>query len=214
MATQIGRKIVGYEVVTPEKKAQTPEAAPKAQEVLRQRGEVLSGVTYKIKPPTQEQALYITINDAVDETGRTVPFEVFMNSKNMESFQWIVSLTRLISAVFRKGGDVTFLVEELKSVHDPRGGYFLKGKLYPSVVAHIGSIIEQHLAGLGILDLRMDAARAKIIAEKVAKYGANAPVEENGSVPLGEWCSRCQEHSVIKLDGCPTCTRCGDSKCG
>jgi len=104
------------------------------------------------------------------------PFEIFINSKNMDHFQWIVALTRIMSAVFRKGGDVTFLVEELKAVFDPRGGYFKAGGVYmPSIVAELGAIIETHLKMIGLLlDPELDPEQRKLIAEKRAAYEARA----------------------------------------
>ncbi len=165
MAIKIDKKITGYSVLTEEAKAEQAAAeaakqatAPKAEIV--QMGEPLSrpdklvGNTYKIKTPVTEHALYITINDVVMHEGTPQehrrPFEIFINSKNMEHFQWIVALTRVMSAVFRKGGDITFLVEELHSVFDPNGGYFKKGGKYiPSLVAEIGEVVEQHLQEIG-----------------------------------------------------------------
>ena len=121
-----------------------------------ERPEVLIGSTYKIKSPLVEHAMYVTINDIVLNEGTEHelrrPFEVFINSKNMDHFQWIVALTRIMSAVFRKGGDVTFLVDEMKAVFDPRGGYFKAGGVYlPSIVAEIGSVVEEHLTSIGMI---------------------------------------------------------------
>ncbi len=149
MVKKINQKIVGYEVLKDDEPEQAAAAAPAEvkdddnivhlHEKLK-RPEMLLGSTYKVKTPLSEHALYITINDVVLNPGTKHelrrPFEIFINSKNMDHFQWIVALTRIISAVFRKGGDVTFLVEELRSVFDPRGGYFKKGGRYmPSLVA-------------------------------------------------------------------------------
>ena len=219
MAVKIAKKIVGYEVVKPNDEAQTAQPAAR-QETLLQRSDVLSGQTYKIKPPTGDHALYITINDTIDESGKTVPFEIFINSKNMEQFQWIVALTRLISAVFRKGGDPTFLLEELKSVFDPRGGYFLKGRYYPSVVAEIGAVIERHMQSIGLLDVRLDEAQAQLVAEKRAQLAAKTATESGGTTnespfpPHAVLCAKCSEKAVVKLDGCMVCLSCADSKCG
>jgi hypothetical protein len=220
MAVKIEKKIVGYEVAKADddKQAKTTAVAPK--ETLLQRSEVLGGQTYKVKPPTGDHALYITINDIVDDHGKVVPFEIFINSKNMEQFQWIVALTRLISAVFRKGGDVTFLIEELKSVFDPRGGYFLKGKYYPSVVAEIGAVIERHMQSIGLIDTRLDDAQAQLIAEKRAEFEARhgttttAGETEASYPPHAVICGKCSEKAVVKLDGCMVCLHCADSKCG
>jgi hypothetical protein len=143
-----------------------------------ERPETLVGATYKIKSPLFEHALYVTINDIVLNQGTEYelrrPFEIFINSKNMDHFQWIVALTRIMSAVFRKGGDVTFLVEELKAVFDPRGGYFKAGGVYmPSIVAELGAIIEQHLKSIGLLhDPELDPEQRRLIAEKRAAYEA------------------------------------------
>jgi len=160
MAIKIEKKIVGYSVLSEEDKANA--LAQKENQNVVQLGEPLgrpekiTGSTYKVKTPVTEHALYITINDIIMNEGTPQehrrPFEIFINSKNMDHFQWIVGLTRVMSAVFRKGGDVTFLVEELHSVFDPNGGYFKKGGKYvPSLVAEIGEVVEQHLIDIGML---------------------------------------------------------------
>ncbi|MEY3810922.1 MAG: hypothetical protein RL221_1367, partial [Pseudomonadota bacterium] len=160
MAIKIEKKIVGYNVVSEEDKANA--LTQKENQNVVQLGEPLgrpekiTGSTYKVKTPVTEHALYITINDIIMNEGTPQehrrPFEIFINSKNMDHFQWIVGLTRVMSAVFRKGGDLTFLVEELHSVFDPNGGYFKKGGKYvPSLVAEIGEVVEQHLIDIGML---------------------------------------------------------------
>jgi hypothetical protein len=190
MTIRINKKIKGYEVLGNEAKA-APEAAPQSApteapatpgfKVIQmheklERPEVLIGNTYKIKSPLIEHAMYITINDIVLNAGTEFemhrPFEIFINSKNMDNFQWIVALTRIMSAVFRKGGDVTFLVEELKAVFDPRGGYFKAGGVYmPSIVAELGNIIEQHLKTIGLIkDVELSDAQRALIDEKRAAY--------------------------------------------
>ncbi len=164
MAIKIDQQIVDYKVVRDQaaENPATEENAPRpTAEVIQmherlERPEMLLGSTYKVKTPLSEHALYVTINDVILNPGteheQRRPFEIFINSKNMEHFQWIVALTRIISAVFRKGGDVTFLVEELRSVFDPRGGYFKKGGKYmPSLVAEIGDAIECHMRTIGLL---------------------------------------------------------------
>jgi len=189
---KISKKIKGYSVGKPEDKSLIPALAPDPPDVIEvpakaeviqmhekvERPDTLVGATYKIKSPLFEHALYVTINDIVLNMGTEYelrrPFEIFINSKNMDHFQWIVALTRIMSAVFRKGGDVTFLVEELKAVFDPRGGYFKAGGVYmPSIVAELGAIIEQHLKSIGLLhDPELDPEQRKLIAEKRAAYEA------------------------------------------
>ena len=234
MTKEIKGKIVGYEVVKPEEqKAQEPAPQPKEvkADVVHmhekvERPEMLMGSTYKIKTPLSEHALYITINDIVLNPGTEHelrrPFEVFINSKNMEHFQWVLALTRVVSAVFRKGGDVTFLVEELKGVFDPKGGYFKKGgKFMPSLVAEIGEAIEDHLKNIGLIKTEIDVHQqayidakkkelaAKKIEEEVIAEEASADFPSNAQV-----CSKCHTKAVIFTDGCMTCLNCGDSKCG
>jgi len=189
MAIKIGKKITGYNVVKPEDKAAAAalaavpvkDAAPLVADVIQmhealERPETLVGNTYKIKSPLFEHAMYVTINDIVLNAGtaheQRRPFELFINSKNMDHFQWIVALTRILSAVFRKGGDVTFIVEELKAVFDPRGGYFKAGGVYmPSIVAEIGGVIETHMKSIGLIhDPEMSDATRQLIAEKRAAY--------------------------------------------
>ena len=190
MAIKISKKIKGYSVGKPEAQipsatADVPEAIamPAKAEVIQmhekvERPDTLIGATYKIKSPLFEHALYVTINDIVLNQGTEHelrrPFEIFINSKNMDHFQWIVALTRIMSAVFRKGGDVTFLVEELKAVFDPRGGYFKAGGVYmPSIVAELGAIIEQHLKSIGLIhDPEMSSEQRQLIAEKRTAYEA------------------------------------------
>lgn len=162
----------------------------------------LEGNTYKVKWPDSEHALYITINDIV-LNGHRRPFEVFINSKNMEHFAWTVALTRMISAVFRRGGDVSFVVEELKAVFDPRGGAWMKGKYIPSILAAIGGVIEQHMIATGFiagegLGLKTDP-QARVV-------GLDAP--------RGKACPSCGQFDMRMIEGCMTCASCGHSKCG
>ena len=159
MTQKINKKIISYKVINNEEKNAVPEEKTLDLESMHEkvaRPEILFGSTYKIKTPQSEHALYITINDMIlnedTEHEERRPYEVFINSKNMEHFQWVLALTRVISAVFRKGGDAVFLVDELKSVFDPKGGYFKKGGVFmPSLVAEIGCTIEQHLKKIGML---------------------------------------------------------------
>jgi hypothetical protein len=189
-----------------------------------ERPEVLIGSTYKIKTPVSDHAMYVTINDIVLNEGteheQRRPFEVFINSKNLDHFQWIVALTRIISAVFRKGGDVTFLVDELKAVFDPRGGYWQPGgKFMPSIIAELGYVIEKHLQTIGLLRRpELDEHRLKMIAAKRDEFQARNKQQDafsRGHYPEGaQLCSKCSTAAVVLMDGCRTCLNCGDSKCG
>lgn len=250
MAIKIEKKIKGYSVLKPEEQVAktsapllpTANAEPRKAEVIRmseqiERPDVLIGSTYKVKSPLFEHALYVTLNDIVlnlntaHEMRR--PFEIFINSKNMDHFQWIVALTRIMSAVFRKGGDVTFLVEEMRAVFDPRGGYFKSGGVYmPSIVAEIGLVIEEHLKMIGLIkdpDLSDDARR--LIAEKRAAYDARSKKKPESNHPAAatlvpetdgaekfpasaSMCHKCNTKATILMDGCATCLNCGYSKCG
>ena len=229
MAIKIEKKIVGYNVVSEEDKANT--LAQKENQNVVQLGEPLgrpekiTGSTYKVKTPVTEHALYITINDIIMNEGTPQehrrPFEIFINSKNMDHFQWIVALTRVMSAVFRKGGDVTFLVEELHSVFDPSGGYFKKGGKYiPSLVAEIGEVVEQHLQEIGMLKKAgLDEHQQKLVAEKKKEFlekQTQTGVENNAEgFPAGaQLCKKCNTKAAIIMDGCLTCLNCGESKCG
>ncbi len=240
MTVKIEKKIVGYQVMDESGAAEV--AQTEKNNVIQmheklERPDQLLGSTYKIKTPLSEHALYVTVNDILLNEGteheQRRPFEVFINSKNMDHFQWIVALTRIISAVFRKGGDVTFLVEELRSVFDPRGGYFKKGGKYmPSLVAEIGDCIECHLKFIGMIggDCMDDHQKAFLEKKRAEFEGASAetaasPAEpaaaegsggsEGGSFPAGaQLCAKCSTKAVIKMDGCMTCLNCGESKCG
>ncbi|MFD3191862.1 adenosylcobalamin-dependent ribonucleoside-diphosphate reductase [Sedimentitalea sp. HM32M-2] len=161
----------------------------------------LEGSTYKVKWPDSEHALYITINDIVIN-GRRRPFEVFINSKNMEHFAWTVALTRMISAVFRRGGDVSFVVEELKAVFDPRGGAWVQGKYIPSILAAIGGVIERHMIAIGFLEGEGMGLKSDPQAQVV-----------NMDSPRGRACPSCGQYEMRMIEGCMTCVSCGHSKC-
>jgi hypothetical protein len=229
MATKITKKITGYNVVKNEPKVEAPQEEAPVDNVIQmheklERPEMLIGSTYKIKTPLSEHSLYVTINDIILNPGTPHelrrPFEIFINSKNMDHFQWIVALTRIISAVFRKGGDVTFLVDEMRSVFDPRGGYFKRGgKFMPSLVAEIGDAIEAHLRMIGLIKTEeLDVHQKKLIDEKRQQYDNSLKQAEASSpsdFPDGATlCGKCQTKAMIKMDGCMTCLNCGDSKCG
>ncbi len=230
MAKEIKSKIVGYEVVKPEQPGAIAEPVAPESNVVQmheslERPEMLLGSTYKIKTPLSDHALYITINDIIlnedTEHEQRRPFEIFINSKNMENFQWVLALTRVISAVFRKGGDCTFLVEELKAVFDPKGGYFKRGgKFMPSLVAEIGEAIENHMRMIGLLNSDLDEHQKAFIEKKKQELTAQAkkpevPREENSDSPAGaSLCGKCSTKAVVYMDGCMTCLNCGDSKCG
>jgi ribonucleoside-diphosphate reductase alpha chain len=178
------------------------------------RPEVLSGQTYKIRWPESEHALYITINDIVQD-GRRRPFEVFINSKNMEHYAWTVGLTRMISAVFRRGGDVSFVVEELKAVFDPRGGAWMGGRYVPSLLAAIGEVIEQHMIGIGFLpppgEQRPDPALARVV-NLPNPAGPGTPAVRGIAERLAQ-CPKCGAAALIRLEGCEQCMNCDYSKC-
>ncbi len=167
------------------------------------RPEALPGQTYKIRWPDSEHALYITINDVVKD-GRRRPFEVFINSKNMEHYAWTVGLTRMISAVFRRGGDVAFVVEELKAVFDPRGGQWMEGKYVPSLLAAIGEVIERHMIDIGFLPNPKEKREGHLETRKVVGMP---------SVAMRQ-CPKCGQASLIRQEDCDVCTSCGYSKCG
>jgi hypothetical protein len=237
MAVKIEKKIVGYALVNEQDKkdaevkvaelAAQKEAAGKVVQLGEplSRPDKLVGNTYKIKTPVTEHALYITINDVIMNEGTPQehrrPFEIFINSKNMEHFQWIVALTRVMSAVFRKGGDVTFLVEELRSVFEPSGGYFKKGgKFIPSLVAEIGEVVEQHLQEIGMLKKPgLDQHQQKLVDEKRSEYmekqsKSGEEVNTDGFPKGAQLCNKCNTKASIVMDGCLTCLNCGESKCG
>jgi ribonucleoside-diphosphate reductase alpha chain len=179
------------------------------------RPEDLPGKTYKIKWPGSDHAIYITINDVMQD-GRRRPFEIFINSKNMEHYAWTVALTRMISAVFRRGGDVSFVVEELKAVFDPRGGQWMEGRYVPSLLAAIGGVIERHLIEIGFLaaDDAPGIAEAVEARLKLAA-GAREPADGPGApaAKMGQ-CPNCGAAALTHQEGCDICLNCGYSRCG
>lgn len=229
MPTKIEKKIVSYEVVNLDerRKQQALEQEVQIEDMHENvaRPEMLVGATYKIKTPQSPHALYVTVNDMVLNHGTEheirQPFEIFINSKNLDHFQWVVALTRVMSAVFRKGGDVTFLVDEMKAVFDPQGGYFKPGGggFMPSIVAEIGFVLERHMKMIGLIkDEKMPEAHREMLQAKRAEYEAlkgKTANEDSGDFPAdAKLCNKCVAKAVILMDGCLTCLNCGDSKCG
>ena len=241
MTIKIGKNIAGYEVVKPEeekaaRKAAAEEKAARVsakvvrmtEKVMRPEGmESLEGSTYKIKTPLDDHAMYVTINDIILNLGteheQRRPFEIFINSKNMDHFQWIVALTRLMSAVFRKGGDVTFLAEELQAVFDPKGGYFKPGgRFMPSIIAEIGDVIAHHMQKIGLMEKEELSEQQKLIlkqkraeVEGAQKQAATDSAGEEAGYPASATlCNKCHTKAVVVMDNCATCLSCGYSKCG
>jgi len=241
MTIKINKNIAGYEIVKPEEELEAQRIAAEEKEarssakvirmtekVMRPEGmEALEGSTYKIKTPLDDHAMYVTINDIILNPGteheQRRPFEIFINSKNMDHFQWIVALTRLMSAVFRKGGDVTFLAEELQAVFDPKGGYFKTGgRFMPSIIAEIGDVIAHHMRKIGLMEkeelseqtkLILDEKRAEV--EGAQKKTRTDTGEEEAQYPTSATlCNKCLTKAVIVMDNCATCLSCGYSKCG
>jgi hypothetical protein len=228
---KIESKIVDYRIDKPE--AEMPAPVPVDREtsadgkVVRMhekldRPEMLRGSTYKVKTPVDDHAMYVTINDIVlnrdTEFESQRPFEIFVNSKNLDHYQWIVALTRIMSAVFRKGGDVAFIVEELKAVFDPRGGYWQPGGKYmPSIIAELGCIVEKHLQYIGMLPAEtLDEHQRKLIEAKRMQYENSKKQQDAFAADMPEgasMCGKCHDKAVIMMDGCMTCLTCGDSKC-
>ncbi|GAA6179587.1 MULTISPECIES: adenosylcobalamin-dependent ribonucleoside-diphosphate reductase [unclassified Shimia] len=168
-----------------------------------ERPQSLEGATYKLKWPDSEHAIYLTVNDVIIN-GHRRPFEVFINSKNMEHYAWTLALTRMISAVFRRGGDVSFVVEELKAVFDPRGGAWMEGKYIPSILAAIGGVLERHMVAIGFIEGEGMGLKSDPQAEVMAV----------GEAPRGKACPSCGEFGLQMVEGCMTCPSCGFSKCG
>ena len=162
----------------------------------------LEGTTYKIKTPLSPDALYLTINDIIDNNKRR-PYELFINTKNLQHFSWIVAMTRLISAVLRKEEDPSFLVEELKSIYDPNGGYFSNGRFVPSLAADIGLVIDQHLKKIGLKD-----------AIKEKKHLTDKELSEKSKAGNLMICPSCNEKGLYSSENCLKCILCGYSKCG
>jgi ribonucleoside-diphosphate reductase alpha chain len=180
------------------------------------RPEALPGQTYKINWPESEHALYITLNDIIQD-GRRRPFEIFINSRSMEHYAWSVGLTRMISAVFRRGGDVSFVVEEMKAVFDPRGGAWMKGRHVPSLLAAIGDVIEQHMINIGFLPAPTHEAY-RAVAQAAAALPAPSAASPAPAAPLSgphlRRCPKCDELALIRIENCDQCTSCGYSRCG
>jgi ribonucleoside-diphosphate reductase alpha chain len=180
------------------------------------RDPALAGYTYKIKWPESDHALYVTIND-IERDGRRRPFEIFINTRNLEHYAWTVALTRMISAVFRRGGDVAFVAEELKAVFDPQGGRWMSGRYVPSLLAAIGEVIETHMRRIGFLadpDGIAELPLATPIAVTSEGHGPTAPgLDMQSHRPLGRSCPRCAAQAFVKEEGCWTCRACGFSRC-
>ena len=175
-----------------------------------ERAETLPGFTYKLKWPDSDHAIYVTLNDIIQDDRRR-PFEIFINSKNLEHYAWTVALTRMISAVFRRGGDVSFVVEELKAVFDPRGGQWMEGRYVPSLLAAIGGVIERHMIDIGFI-----APAERIVPDEADEAGADDPDDGDTTaerVKDVRYCPKCNQPALVFQEGCHTCRACGFSKC-
>ena len=204
-----------------------------------ERDPVLAGFTYKLTWPGQDNALYVTIND-IERGGRLCPFEIFINTKNLEHYAWTVALTRMISAIFRRGGDLAFVVEELKAIFDPQGGRWMEGRYVPSLLAAIGEVIELHMIRIGFMRPADGAQAIGVTTAKRATVGAHGggsgkrpatvmiePIGIGGDhghgapgggtpaagAPIGRVCPRCAGLSLIRVEGCWSCQACGYARC-
>ena len=215
---KIDQKIVSVSLPLPlplSSVAKADAVKPPSLQVINEnlaRPKVLEGRTYKLKTPLSSSSMYLTMNDIVLNKGTAHevrrPFEIFINSKEMRNYQWVVSLTMLLSAIYRKGGDVTFILDELKSVFDPNGGYLTKGGYVPSLVAEIGLVIEEHFKYIGLVHIEEDVDLKAYISEKKQEHLA-----QGGTLVNAKLCPNCLTMSVVKAGGCDTCLECGDSKC-
>jgi hypothetical protein len=219
---KIESKIVVYKVLKDEEKALKKEEVvekPKIKLETLERPETLVGTTTKIKSHLSDHALYVTFCDIVlfegTEFEEKRPYEIFINSKNPEHFQWILALTRIISAVLRKGGDYEFLIAELKEVFDPKGGYFKKGgRFVPSLVAEIGYAMENHVNSINPnKKAGLSEEQKRFIEEKRAEIESNSESALEFP-PQATLCPKCQVKAAVLIDNCSTCLNCGESKCG
>nr|MCH9765700.1 ribonucleoside-diphosphate reductase, adenosylcobalamin-dependent [Alphaproteobacteria bacterium] len=166
-----------------------------------QREEALAGTTYKLKWPENADAIYVTIND-IERDGRKRPYEIFINTRHLEHYAWTVALTRMISAVFRRGGDVAFVAKELQEIFDPQGGCWLEGRYVPSLLAAIGDIIEQHMVRIGFL-----------ADTPVGDEHAFSTAVKTGQRAVGHTCPRCNAADYVRQESCWVCLKCGFSRC-
>ena len=208
---EITGSVLSVEGTPPAEAAALPQATQSEGDVgyMSQpldRPGALEGLTYKLRWPESDHATYITINDVMESSGRRRPFEVFINSKNMEHYAWTVALTRMISAVFRRGGDVAFVVDELKAVFDPRGGYWVEGRYVPSILAAIGEVIERHMIAIGFLGSDEEG--------EVTRPASGAKRAHGSTDRGGAQCPRCGQPGLVHQEGCDTCESCGWSRCG
>jgi ribonucleoside-diphosphate reductase alpha chain len=209
----------GHELRSAAPTGRSPERAGEIVYMAQplQREPVLEGLTYKLRWPSSDHAIYITIND-INQAGRRRPFEIFINSKNLEHYAWTVALTRMISAIFRRGGDVTFVVEELKAVFDPQGGQWINGRYVPSLLAAIGGIVETHMLRIGFLAPSPEDARLAepfaVAARQDRAVGDTPDSAGAGTLARGRICPRCNHPALHHREGCWVCDNCSYSKCG
>lgn len=168
---------------------------------LEPRPRALEGATYKLKWPNEPHAFYVTFTDMEDAAGVRRPFEMFINSKNVDHFAWTVALTRMISAVFRRSQDSSFVAKELREVFDPKGGAFMQGRYVPSLLAALGDVVAEHMTSIGYGDFRPEEPQAR----------HNDVVHKPVSMAS---CKACGSFNLSVEGGCATCKDCGSSKCG
>lgn len=203
--TKISQKILGWSVRTTEDEKGNTHTVKEAETLERPR--VVEGRTYKISPAVTDCAMYITINNIVLDDGTIRPIEMFISSKHVAHQQWITALTRMVSAIFRKPGPYLFVAEELEQIFDPTGGYFAEQTMMPSVVAHVAAILKEHFVHIGAIEKPVLSEVTQLVIAEKKEQAEVAGVK-------GQQCPKCFQMSVLMLDGCMTCTNCGDSKCG
>ena len=218
---KVDQKIISQKIVTESEEKMELKLETMHEKIYRPLK--LVGSTYKIKPPGQpggvDHALYITINDYVLNEGtdheQLVPYEIFLNSKAMESFQWILLATRSLSAMFRRGGDYMFLIDEMCEIFDPHGGYFRQGKYRKSVVSDLGDILKEHLKNNGVIkEIEHSPHVKEILASKRAEFEErHGKSNSDGYPPQATLCAKCNTVATVMMDGCMTCLCCGFSKC-
>jgi len=170
------------------------------------RQDVLNAKVYKLKSSFVDYAIYITLSYKLDDNGNRIPYEIFINSKDLTKSAEYAVLTRLISAVFRRSEDPTFIIEELKSIYDPNGGHFKEGRYYPSIYAEIGDILEKFFFDIGIMK--------KKERKEMSEQGPAAPKKDEINLEL-KICPKCGQKSLKLEGGCMACMNpdCGYSKC-
>jgi len=183
---------------------------------VRPRPDIVPGNTHKVKWPTTGDNIYITVTNVDGE-----PLELFIKHQDSSIGEWTDALSRMVTGVMRRGGDLRFIVDQLSKVGSTSGGAFVDGVYRPSVVAAIAGVVEKEFKSLGVYERAIGMPignnkndEAEPTAEALQAKDATERKDEHVSVANGAPCPNCKQPFLRRESGCDSCALCGYLRCG